>query len=247
MNWVYLSPHLDDAALSCGGLIWEQSQAGEPVSIWTICAGDPPEGPPSDFAQSLHARWGSGQQAAASRRLEDLSSCQALQATCRHFTFPDCIYRRAPGTQRSLYASEQALFSPLDPAERPVVDRLSSELALGLPAHTKLVIPLALGGHVDHRLTRLAAERLPRQDMRIYYYADYPYVLKAKAELAALAETGWTARIFSVTQAGMAAWQASIAAHTSQISTFWPGLDAMCSAIEAYREETGGVQLWESP
>lgn len=247
MTWVYLSPHLDDAALSCGGLIWEQAREGESVSIWTICAGDPPAGSSSDFAQSLHARWRAGEQAAASRRLEDLDSCQALQATSRHFTLPDCIYRQAPGTQLSLYASEQALFSVLDPVEAPVVDQLSSELALDLPVDATLVVPLALGGHVDHRLTRLAAEQLSRQDLRIFYYADYPYVIKMKTKLAALGEAGWLAHTFPVTQAGLAAWQASIAAHASQISTFWSGLEAMRSAIEAYWAETGGVRLWESP
>ena len=28
MRWIYLSPHLDDAVLSCGGLIFEQSRQG---------------------------------------------------------------------------------------------------------------------------------------------------------------------------------------------------------------------------
>jgi hypothetical protein len=36
MRWIYLSPHLDDAALSAGGLIYEQTQAGIQVEIWTF-------------------------------------------------------------------------------------------------------------------------------------------------------------------------------------------------------------------
>jgi len=68
MNWIYLSPHLDDVALSVGGLLWEQSQAGEQVAVWTICAGDPPPGDFAAFAQTLHARWGIGIEAAAARR-----------------------------------------------------------------------------------------------------------------------------------------------------------------------------------
>jgi len=42
MHWIYLSPHLDDAVLSCGGIIWQQVQSGHQVEIWTICAADPP-------------------------------------------------------------------------------------------------------------------------------------------------------------------------------------------------------------
>jgi LmbE family N-acetylglucosaminyl deacetylase len=33
MRWIYLSPHFDDAVLSCGGLIFDQAQAGTPVEI----------------------------------------------------------------------------------------------------------------------------------------------------------------------------------------------------------------------
>src|SRR5512139_3118661 len=78
MHWIYLSPHLDDAALSCGGLIWEQVHAGDTVSVWTICAGDPPNGSLSPFAEALHARWQSGIEAAVLRREEDVTSCLLL-------------------------------------------------------------------------------------------------------------------------------------------------------------------------
>ena len=56
MRWIYLSPHFDDAVLSCGGLIRAQSQEGLAVEIWTIFAGDPPPGPLSEFALKIHAR-----------------------------------------------------------------------------------------------------------------------------------------------------------------------------------------------
>jgi len=76
VKWIYLSPHLDDAALSCGGLLWEQSQAGDEVAVWSICAGDPPPGRLSPFARSLQARWGTGSRSAAERRLGELARGQ---------------------------------------------------------------------------------------------------------------------------------------------------------------------------
>ena len=80
MTWIYLSPHLDDAAFSCGGLIWEQVKAGETVEVWTICAGEPPEGELPPFARSLHDRWGTGGQTVARRRAEDQAACEVLGA-----------------------------------------------------------------------------------------------------------------------------------------------------------------------
>ncbi|NTU55874.1 MAG: PIG-L family deacetylase, partial [Anaerolineales bacterium] len=41
MRWIYLSPHLDDAVLSAGGLIYEQTRSGTPVEIWTFMCGVP--------------------------------------------------------------------------------------------------------------------------------------------------------------------------------------------------------------
>ena len=63
MEWIYLSPHFDDIAYSCGGLVWEQVNSGQMVSIWTICAAYPPPGPLSSFASILHERWGTGREA----------------------------------------------------------------------------------------------------------------------------------------------------------------------------------------
>ncbi len=115
LHWIYLSPHLDDAALSCGGLIWEQTRAGEQASIWTICAGDAPDAQLSPFAESLHLRWQAGPQAADERRLEDLRSCERLNASCKHFSLPDCIYRRSSSSHDYFYDSEQAIFWPAPP------------------------------------------------------------------------------------------------------------------------------------
>jgi hypothetical protein len=45
----------------------------------------------------------------------------------------------------------------------------------------------------------------------------------------------------------LTAWQASIAAHASQISTFWPNRASMEAAIGAYCRENQGIRLWRAP
>src|SRR6185295_15615325 len=56
---IYLSPHLDDAALSCGGAIARHANAGARVLVVTICTAAPPsDGPFSDFANEVHQGWG---------------------------------------------------------------------------------------------------------------------------------------------------------------------------------------------
>jgi LmbE family N-acetylglucosaminyl deacetylase len=244
MEWVFLSPHPDDVALSCGGAVWERSRHGDAVSIWTICAGDPAGGAISPFARALQQRWETGHASAAQRRLEDQASCAVLDAAFLHLPIPDCIYRKAPDSEEYLYACEEALWRPVHPADAGLEAWLSEELLRHLPCRAELVCPLALGGHVDHRLTRQAAERLGRS---LWYYADYPYVLSNDAQLAALAEAGWTARLEPVSDPGLSAWVGSVAAHLSQISTFWPDVQVMRQALTDYRDRAGGVYLWQAP
>jgi LmbE family N-acetylglucosaminyl deacetylase len=240
MTWIYLSPHFDDVALSCGGLLWEQAQSGEAVAVWTVCGGEIPPGPLSLFAQSLHQRWGTKLATIEQRRAEDVRSCHHIGAGARHFGFPDCIYRRDPSSGNHLYASEEALFGELHPTENTLVAQLRDVLAREIPAEAQVVAPLAVGGHVDHRLVRAAAERL---ELRLWYYADYPYIETA-------GETVWDQLEeqeyydFHISAAGLEAWVASIAAHASQVSTFWPDRKAMRAAVQAYYRRVGGVRLF---
>jgi len=243
MSWIYLSPHFDDVAFSCGGLVWEQTQAGKMVSIWTVCAGEPPVGDLSPFAQELHARWEVSQNA-GQRRIEDTNSCQRLGASYRHFSIPDCIYRRHPQTGEFMYASEAALNGPLHPGDTQTLHTIQETLRPSLQPNMVLVCPLGLGAHVDHQLTRMALEGLGHT---LWYYADFPYVLCRKTLLEQLEQEGWISQTFPVSQEGLAAWQDSISAHGSQISTFWDSEIAMRQAVVDYLRWYGGIRLWSMP
>ncbi len=246
MKWIYLSPHLDDAVLSCGGLIWEQVQSGLPVEIWAICAGFPPgPAPVSPLAQTLHDRWQthtSGQEAVSTRRAEDVQACQRLGAAYRHFDIPDCIYRWLPGGE-PLVKENQGMFGPIHPQEAYLVDQVYELLKSNLPTRARLVSPMTIGGHMDHRIVRAAAQRL---DGRLLYYADFPYVAQHPQELppAVLSFTKKYSQTISAT--GLQAWQDGVAAYQSQISTFWTGRKELDAALRAYGREGVGRFLWQA-
>ena len=83
-RYVYLSPHLDDAVLSCGGLIHRQRQEGESVLVVTIFAGSADQAAASDFATSLCRSWGLGPDPVMARRIEDQRALSFLSAEYRH-------------------------------------------------------------------------------------------------------------------------------------------------------------------
>jgi LmbE family N-acetylglucosaminyl deacetylase len=241
MHWIYLSPHLDDVILSCGGLIWQQVQAGEPVEIWTICAGDAPTEIFTPLALELHERWQTGADAPAQRRQEDLEACKRLGAIARHLDIPDCIYRRSPVDDQFMYAASESINGELHPDDDGFIHSLSEKLSREFPDEWNVVCPLTLGGHVDHRIVRKAAENTGRVSC---YYADYPYIQFDGVDLKNFLQPEWEQVDFQITDAALQAWIESIAAYRSQLSSFWENETEMNKALTDYRDSGGGSHLW---
>jgi LmbE family N-acetylglucosaminyl deacetylase len=245
MKWIYLSPHLDDAVLSCGGLIWEQVKSGLQVEIWTICAGFPPLTALSPVAQALHDRWQSPaslREAVSARRAEDILACRRLGASALHFDIPDCVYRRLPGGE-PVVIEDQGMFAPIQPGETYLVDEAYSLLKSSLPADAQLVSPMTVGGHMDHLIVRAAAQRLGRP---LLYYADYPYAAQHPLELAAAVAAFARDYALPVSLEGLQAWQDGVAAYQSQISTFWTGRAKLDAEVKAYWQDGMGQFLWQA-
>jgi LmbE family N-acetylglucosaminyl deacetylase len=246
---IYLSPHLDDAVFSCGGMIHQQTQAGERVIVVTICAGGPPVGPFSEFAQSLHERWQTPLEAVAVRRAEDLAALSGLGAEGIHLSTPDCIYRVQAASGAHLYASEEALFGEVHLSELNLIRRMADETARLLRTFPRphLYAPLGLGHHVDHQLTRQAAEVAGRVHA---YFEDYPYVERTREETRAALESKLALELIYLTPADLEAKVQAIAAYASQLSSFWEDGAAMEAAIRDFAGRVGAgrpaERLWRT-
>jgi len=241
MRWIYISPHFDDAVLSCGGLIWQQAKKGLPVEIWTICAGDAPPGQLSPLAVACHWQWGieSAKELVSTRNLENQASAAWVGADTVNFSIPDCIYRRSEAGEL-LYTGD--VFVPPDPVEKSLQEDISAALASELLSDDVLVCPLAIGGHLDHLMTRHAVENLGRSP---WYYADIPYLFN-QPEMLAHAVKGLKKTLLPVSKAGLGAWQKGIAAYSSQIRMLFETREKMHKAIRNYWAERQGTLLWKA-
>jgi LmbE family N-acetylglucosaminyl deacetylase len=242
MRWIYLSPHFDDAVLSCGGLIFEQSRQGIQAEIWTIFAGDAPDGPLSPLALRCHADWGipDVHDLVAIRRDEDQAAAAIVGAEIVHFSLPDCIYRRdADGVP--LYPEE--VFVPFHAFDQGLDADIAAALAAELEPDDVLVSPLAIGDHIDHRLARLAAERL---NSPLRYYADIPYVIR-RPEALAPATQAIALDCYPVSEAGLQAWIAGAAAYQTQMVMVFESDANMRAALRADWENRHGICLTHYP
>lgn len=238
MRWIYISPHLDDAALSASGLIYEQTRAGADVEIWSLFCGYPPDDELSPYAQTLHENWGiaAASDVIRARRAEDVRAAKILGAKFIHFDFLDCIYRRDKNGDW-LYSY---IFVPPHDDEANLPAQIAETLAARLQLDAQLVCPLGLGSHLDHILARRAVELLSRP---ILYYADIPYLFRAPQELDEKI-IGMKECVYEITKAGLVAWQNSAAAYASQISSLFDNPEDMREKFSQNWAERDGIRLW---
>jgi LmbE family N-acetylglucosaminyl deacetylase len=176
---VYLSPHFDDVALSCGGAVHLDARAGAAPLVVTVCAAAPADGAElSDFCREIHAAMGVGADAVSIRRAEDRAAMQALGARAAWLDVGDAIYRRDPCGGAWLYADDAGLIGPLAEADQPLVAHVLRQLQAlpGVDAQARFRAPLAVGRHVDHMLVHRVGLALRRLGHEVLFYEDFPYV-----------------------------------------------------------------------
>jgi LmbE family N-acetylglucosaminyl deacetylase len=238
---IFLSPHPDDAVLSCGGLIYQLAQNGERPIVLTIFGGDPPtNGPFSAFVRGLHERWHFGDEAPARRRDEDRAACDRLGCYLIHLPFADAVYRVEPVTQRYPYDTEDAIFGEV--RDREMIDQVAEAVQTCLrhaSRNARLVVPLTAGHHVDHQITRLAAEHLPYE---LIYYEDYPYAEIPDRMMRVWGDAEWQAESIGLSGAALRAKIEAFLQHRSQISTFYRDDDEVAHRMRAYAEFIGNGQ-----
>jgi LmbE family N-acetylglucosaminyl deacetylase len=232
---LYLSPHFDDVALSCGGQVFRHAAIGDSVLVVTVMAAEPPAGPQSETVQSLHRRWADSLGGAppeaivAQRRAEDRAAFQMLRADVLHLVFLDCIYRAGPAGD-PLYPGPTDMFGEFNPADADVIDAVAGALA-ALPPAGQIYGPLGIGRHVDHGVTRRAAERVFGN---VAYYEDYPYTMAAGAVEAVLppeARGDWSAETMWLTETALVAKISAVAAYRSQLSSFFTGPEDLAAKL----------------
>lgn len=177
MKLCIVSPHLDDALLSCGVLIQRRRALGDEVLILNV------------FTAGARA---------AERRAEDVRATARLGADAEYLGELD-----APDRDAAFQSVQALVFGALDAGE--LVDRIERGVREVLAAHAIDVayFPLAVGTHIDHRVAHAVGRRI--DDRAARFYEDRPYVLWPGALQARMRELGVDAGLPEVSPEAMAA------------------------------------------
>ncbi|RYJ03931.1 MAG: PIG-L family deacetylase [Acetobacteraceae bacterium] len=220
-----VSPHLDDAAFSCGGTLARLARSGWEVTVATVFTRSVPA--PTGFALACQLDKGlpADVDYMALRRAEDAAACAALGARPVWLDFAEAPHRG--------YADAAALFA----APRAEDDVLASlcarfgDLMEGAP--DLILAPQAIGGHVDHVLVALALRLvLPAGAPPVLWWTDFPYALRPHSHparpfaevMAALPERAVTG--------DAAARLAACSAYTTQIGFQFGGAAGLATALQ---------------
>lgn len=204
---VVLSPHLDDAVLSCGALM-TYAVEHVPVTVATLFTEAGP--PPYTLSARTHLRHVGMTDAESlyhERKIEDRTALESIGVTWVHAGLTEALYRRNARSQRFwvkllpelgyIYPVYrwQIVSGRLAPADAGTLqDACAFIQRIAGQGPAFVLAPLAVGGHVDHVLTRTAAER---SGARIGYYSDFPYNQRhlpddAFIRRSGLVETRWS-------------------------------------------------------
>jgi LmbE family N-acetylglucosaminyl deacetylase len=241
---LFVSPHLDDIALSCGGLARRLAVKGQRVMVATLCTADRPAGQPlSATAQHVHGEWQLGDDLPyAIRRAEDEAGCAVLGAEPLHLGLLDAIYRHDdagaplyhPDTFMGGQVAEhdwQHFFPALKTALQPLIRSAQ-----------RVYAPLSIGGHVDHVLARQAIEETAG-DTQVAYYEDYPYAGKTDWQNSGVT-MGLAPATLSLSEDEIATRILAISQYPSQMFALFGQEATMPGKVRQYVGQAGGERYW---
>jgi LmbE family N-acetylglucosaminyl deacetylase len=184
---VFVSPHLDDAVLSCAALM-RAMVAVAPVTVVTVfsAAGAPPH---TRAARTFLRQCGASDADTlfTERRSEDVAVLDDLGVRHVHLGHPDALFRRRSDPSGLLRRAGRVLpeldhryptfrfdidLGRVSRGDRELLDLVTAEVA-DIARGAAVFAPLGVGRHVDHLLARRVGEHLGA-----VLYADFPYTAR---------------------------------------------------------------------
>ena len=219
-----LSPHLDDAAFSCGGTLAALAADGWEVAVATLFTASVEA--PAGFALACQTDKGLPADAdyMAVRRAEDAEACRRLAV--RPVWLP---FREAPHRG---YGSAAALFGPLrsdDAVHLDLAQALEPLLAERRP--DLLLAPQAIGGHVDHVQT-VRALHLLRPAGPVLWWQDFPYLARRATHPARPFEGAMTALPDEARAIRVERKRHACAAYATQLGFQFGGPEGLARALD---------------
>lgn len=181
-----VSPHFDDAALSCGSLILKLGPKANiiVVNIFTKAH----KGPYTLSAKKFLKDSGGYRDATVLfnvRQQEDKQALLSTKVKIINLAFQDSLFRRKSHVSvlgkilpeiDHIYPTYRWHILKSATGNDPAAEELRQKLAMFSSKDAVILAPYGIGGHIDHRITRSVCEDL---FTNLILYSDFPYNARA--------------------------------------------------------------------
>jgi len=182
LKCVFISPHFDDAVLSCGGLMLELTRKTEltVINVFTSAHIGPYTLSARKFLQAS-GNYSNADELYKSRIAEDQQALLELGVNVTNLGLEDALFRTKP--KKTLFGKILPEFNHVYPTYKwhitksvnqddPALTDLSKHLEELNLKEAVIFAPYGIGNHVDHQLVNTVSKNLFK---KLVLYSDFPY------------------------------------------------------------------------
>lgn len=230
---IFFSPHLDDAVLSCGGLITKFVKEKKRILVVTIFNKVDKSHIVSDVMSNYVEKCGYSDPLELSkiRGFEDEKVMNRLGVAKKWMNFVEADYRSIYKNQEQMVSEENLNKEKVLVGKVQIgIERLIEN---NLIENGELYFPLGLGKHIDHLILRKVGEKF--KNIKVYFWEDYPYKMYTsnQSQLLRLRDKYCLNRVEEV-QEFLEIKESLIRMYESQIKVIFGNKPMFLSSFEKY-------------
>jgi len=162
MRVLVVSPHYDDAPMSVGESLLHGDLRSERVTVGVVFGR-------SNWVKYFHPTTRRWPLATAIRFMEEVVNASRFRYRVRVASLPEWILRTG------IAETAEYLDQARDVSADPLVDEVYRVLLRWSRRADLILVPLGVGGHVDHLIVAAAGRRLADSRRPVRFYEDRPY------------------------------------------------------------------------
>ena len=245
-NVLIISPHLDDAVLSCGDLIDKFIDDKYNVDILTIFSKDVNKKDLSNAAIKFHSNCFLPNNPMKYRKIEDKKAHKYLKCNSFYLNKLECLYRKK--NNKFLYPNLDEIYH-FEKEDTEIVETLEKELSKIINSYDIVLAPLGLGNHADHLVCNKAINNIKNKiKNELYFYEEVAYVCYYYRKNAI---SNWgdnlNSKIIKLSDKNFTKKINSILFYKSQLNILWNNYNQMYKDLEILSKKYDcerSIRLW---
>ncbi len=239
-----ISPHLDDAVLSCGDLIHKLNSEGNIIDVVTVFSKDA-----SDLSSSairFHYNCFLPNMPMKHRKIEDKKAHKLLNCGSIYLNLLECLYRK--NNNEFLYPDLDNIYH-LEKKDTKIIKTVEEKLLKIVNNYDIVLCPMGLGGHADHLVCNKAVNNIKKQiNGKLFFYEEVAYVCYYYREhIKSNWGDGLSYKLIELSEDDFNSKINGILLYRSQLNILWSNYEQMYNDLDIFSRKYSNnrsIRLW---